>query len=160
MLLLKCFISAITWLKRWKWVIESSFIAECNDGFGTSRFRAPVVQRDFRNFISGCLVGREFCFLFDKVHKRKNNIFSGWAWRICLRHCGDGVEVCAQLTVFSVGGERLSDNLADVGLCRFWGLEWDQVIDSSCSCWGFEWGQALLLYCTLSCEFSLRTTLE
>ncbi len=24
------------------------------------------------------------------------------------RHCGDGVEVCAQLTVFSVGGERLS----------------------------------------------------
>ncbi len=34
------------------------------------------------------------------------------------RHCGDGVEVCAQLTVFSVGGERLSDNLADVGFCR------------------------------------------
>ncbi len=98
--------------------LESSFIGECNDRFGTSRFRAPVVQKDFRNFISGCLVCREFCFLFDKGHERKNNIFRGWVRRVCLRHCGDGVEVCAQLTVFCVGGERLSDNLADVSLCR------------------------------------------
>ncbi len=50
-----------------KWVIESSFIAECNDGFGTSRFRAPVVQKDFRIFVSGCLVGREFVSFLTKV---------------------------------------------------------------------------------------------
>ncbi len=78
---------------------------------------APVVQKDFRNFISGCLVGREFCFLLTKVLSERT-ISLGVGYTRFLRHCGDGVEVCAQRTVFSVGGERLSDNLADVGLCR------------------------------------------
>ncbi len=51
--------------------MESSFIGECNDRFGTPRFRAPVVQKDFRNFISGSLSVVSFVFFLTKVMRER-----------------------------------------------------------------------------------------
>ncbi len=54
-----------------KWVLESSFIDECNDRFGTPRFRAPVVQRLSKLHFPVALSVVEFCFLSDKGYERR-----------------------------------------------------------------------------------------
>ncbi len=76
------------------------------------------MQKDFRNFISGCLSVVSFVSFLTKVMSERTISlgvgYDKFAFGIVVMVS----KFCTQLTVFSVGGERLCDNLADVGLCR------------------------------------------
>ncbi len=75
-------------------------------------------ERLFETSFPVALFGREFCFLLTKVlSERTISLVVGYD------EFSFGIVVMVSKSahsgrVFSVGGERLRDNLADFGLCR------------------------------------------